>query len=384
MRKAFAALTVLALVITPLQATAAVKAGAACTKAGSNSTVAGFKYTCVKSGKKLVWNKGVKVVAPKPSITPTQSPSASNSSLPESWPLEKPADSNIVLIADASVRRYIADANKLPKINLLTGPKTDRVAATNYLRFLEKAAIGWSKDWLPDQIDVAMAQVDDYEWIKPLWKQYGLDGGGFDNSESSWRRFGADCNQGSTALNSPVPFFWGCLPKNQPDRIGLNKFGPHEYMHLVQNGIIYYQSGKRVWNFPYLLSEGSADFYGVTYASTPLSVNQNWKTYWADGYIGSTAKAMLKTATVAEIESLLMDSMKSGTIAPGHWYWTGAYVTARMIAAKGHEGFVSYMRKTGETANPFKSFETIYGISFEKMVQIVAPEIKALTTNLRG
>ena len=72
MRKALAALTVLILVSLPIQASAAVKAGATCTKAGTTSTVQGIKYTCVKSGKKLVWNKGVKVVvAPTPSPTPT-------------------------------------------------------------------------------------------------------------------------------------------------------------------------------------------------------------------------------------------------------------------------------------------------------------------------
>ena len=202
---------------------AAVKAGAKCTKAGTTSVSGGKKFTCIKSGTKLVWNKGTSISASKPTTPPTstQSPDSSNPSLLESWPLDKPADANLVLIADASVRKYIADANRLPKINLLTCPKTDRVAAADYLRFLEKAAIGWGKDWMPDQVDVAMAQVDDYEWIKPLWKQYGLDGGGFDNTESTWRRFGTDCNQGS-AIYDKVPFFWGCLPKNPPNFIGLN------------------------------------------------------------------------------------------------------------------------------------------------------------------
>jgi hypothetical protein len=67
----------LVLVSSPLQASAAAKAGATCTKAGAISTVNGIKYTCVKSGKKLVWNKGVKVVAaPTPSPTPTVTPTA--------------------------------------------------------------------------------------------------------------------------------------------------------------------------------------------------------------------------------------------------------------------------------------------------------------------
>ena len=35
---------------------AAVKAGAKCTKVGTTATASGKKFTCVKSGTKLVWN----------------------------------------------------------------------------------------------------------------------------------------------------------------------------------------------------------------------------------------------------------------------------------------------------------------------------------------
>jgi len=54
---------------------AAVKAGAKCTKAGATSTTGGKKYTCVKSGSKLVWNKGVAVkAAAKPNLNPVFKP----------------------------------------------------------------------------------------------------------------------------------------------------------------------------------------------------------------------------------------------------------------------------------------------------------------------
>ena len=58
----------LALVSLPTTAQAAAKAGTTCTKVGSTSTVSGKKYTCIKSGTKLIWNKGVvvKVAKPKP------------------------------------------------------------------------------------------------------------------------------------------------------------------------------------------------------------------------------------------------------------------------------------------------------------------------------
>lgn len=44
---------------TLVSANAAVKAGGACKKAGITSTTSGKTFTCVKSGKKLVWSKGI-------------------------------------------------------------------------------------------------------------------------------------------------------------------------------------------------------------------------------------------------------------------------------------------------------------------------------------
>ena len=66
----------LALVVAP-PASAAVKEGAACKKAGQSSTVSGRKFTCVKKGSKLVWNKGVAVKS-----APTASATAAASAAP--------------------------------------------------------------------------------------------------------------------------------------------------------------------------------------------------------------------------------------------------------------------------------------------------------------
>lgn len=77
-RIAVAVVLLLALT-TPLQA-ATPKAGAKCTKAGTTATAGGIKFTCIKSGTKLVWNKGVaiKAAAPKPSAPTESKPEAKN------------------------------------------------------------------------------------------------------------------------------------------------------------------------------------------------------------------------------------------------------------------------------------------------------------------
>ncbi len=103
MKKLLGIFITIALFAGPVTAVAAVKAGDSCKKIGSTATANGKKFTCVKSGKKLVWNKGVAVVKPTPTPAPiptsAQSKISSNS-LADSWPFDKPADENLVLIAD--------------------------------------------------------------------------------------------------------------------------------------------------------------------------------------------------------------------------------------------------------------------------------------------
>jgi hypothetical protein len=61
MRKVLAVLlTVSLLGIAPAEASS-IKAGAKCAKHKATATVNGVKFTCIKSGNRLVWNKGVKV-----------------------------------------------------------------------------------------------------------------------------------------------------------------------------------------------------------------------------------------------------------------------------------------------------------------------------------
>ena len=50
----------------------------ACKRVGQTTIFNGKKYTCIKSGKKLVWNKGV--IIPKPAPTPSPTPTVATPS----------------------------------------------------------------------------------------------------------------------------------------------------------------------------------------------------------------------------------------------------------------------------------------------------------------
>jgi hypothetical protein len=84
----------LSLSLPLIPAHSATKAGAKCTKVGSKSVVGNKTFTCIKSGKKLVWDKG-KTSGVAPVLV-----------IPDSWPIDKAADKNIFLIADKSLRKF--------------------------------------------------------------------------------------------------------------------------------------------------------------------------------------------------------------------------------------------------------------------------------------
>ena len=86
MKKLLLSLTLVFALVAPMSAIAAIKAGTSCKKAGQTTTYAGKKYTCVKSGKKLLWSKGVTVAKPTPVATPTPTPVATPTPTPVATP----------------------------------------------------------------------------------------------------------------------------------------------------------------------------------------------------------------------------------------------------------------------------------------------------------
>jgi hypothetical protein len=68
-RIAFLAIFSLILSLPLIPANAATKAGGTCKKAGLKSVVSNKSFTCIKSGNKLVWNKGVLIVKSAPKVT---------------------------------------------------------------------------------------------------------------------------------------------------------------------------------------------------------------------------------------------------------------------------------------------------------------------------
>ena len=97
---------VFALNLFGFPANSAVKYGEKCSKAGQTATASGKKFTCIKSGKKLIWNKGVAIPKPVATPTSTQNPNVAETPLPTPTSTPTPTATSITVSAAESLQQY--------------------------------------------------------------------------------------------------------------------------------------------------------------------------------------------------------------------------------------------------------------------------------------
>jgi hypothetical protein len=82
--------------LIPAIAATPPKSGAICSKVGVTQNYMGKKFTCIKSGKKLIWDKGVLIkksvpaISPTPTPTPTTTPTPTPTTTPTPTPTYSP------------------------------------------------------------------------------------------------------------------------------------------------------------------------------------------------------------------------------------------------------------------------------------------------------
>jgi hypothetical protein len=272
---------------------AAVKAGAKCTKAGATATASGKKFTCVKSGKKLLWNKGVTIkAAPKPDLNPvfkpvepTPTPQATSTSTPTPIPtpttgidyvnykgvmvygvrdskLIRRADTGIFYESDSrkesdfSAIRVKAFAEVNKKLGSRNHPNIEFVydirpsfppALIDWVkRELDEDAALWN-DFFKEKftVNVFLGSEKDREYIKKNnWLNRNMPSC-FDRWESGReRRF--ICAGAGFWQENPTSKWMGNLYLGFPSDVDLNNInfewpmGPHhEFFHIVQDYAFY-------------------------------------------------------------------------------------------------------------------------------------------------
>jgi len=376
MKKALGTLLALALLLVPINAVAAVKAGASCSKVGATSTYAGKKYTCIKSGKKLVWDKGVTVVVSKASI-PTGPTSfndleANYAGVPY-WAWKKSAD---VLQSSTA---------KNAKLTILIGPNTHpgneipQMAISQVSRLFPNYKE--SKEYV-----LIYFNFKDAAWAESKFNSYIGTDGGYDTSGSVQKICPSEnaCASGLAVKNQVTNISVSLITAGTAslsDKRFLNGvLEAHEYFHTIQNAQ-FENSVNNNGMVPRWLVEGSASFIenaAINYDSFDKYKIQ--KTSNIQGLLYRKEFNEQKLITFLDAPSLGKDWSSWDSYDPVRVYDIGSLVTEIMVSINGPESIMEQFKLIASGMTFQQAFEKVFGISWADGVKIIAKVLAKQTS----
>ena len=377
---------VLSLSLMAAPSFAAVKAGAKCTKAGTTSIAAGKKYTCVKSGAKLVWNKGVAVkAAPKPSPNPVFKP-VEPTPTPTPTPVVKYPDAPTSfddLIANYQGIAYAAwsksnaaitsSIDVAPPFTALTGPKTT-LAFKNPAAAYDLVARMYSGYKSTNAMTVLSFSYDDRMWAQEQMKTL--------HPKSTWQWITMTacvtretCWGGGMFTDEKANGLLVVTTEVLDDNHTTGTLDAHEYLHAIQQNQM---NRPTVWPEtkewpPSWYREGQA-----TFAQNAAIFHQSYEVYLknrrniSEGLINAPA---INSAWIQEF--FVVNQPQSWFNKYDGWrqYDLGARLVEVLTAIKGPGSTMEIWKLmgTGQTFNA--AFENVYGTSFDKALPILAKAI---------
>ena len=389
MKRAIIAIAALVLFLVPMNAIAAVKAGDGCKKVGSTATSQGKKFTCVKSGKKLVWNKGVAISAPKPKpaepalpeATPTPSPTPTE--LTESDLRQRDIQKAFDEVANIAKKASPATTNLEIIASGEIRPESIKVIQDRY-----NFVAGFFADLVtPDlPVTVVIGANAEINWIASKMEE--LSGNSFTKFLNAFESpsKGFPCGpyysagvSGKTKngrfLNHYALYGKSCptqLPKDENFQTTIE----HEWVHNVQGKIadpsMIGDGGPTL--LPCWFKEGQASFYG-----NAIGYRSNYSRYLA-----------VRRSTISNFENRLQVINQSlaatlkdldekyNPFSCGNTggYALGALAVEKMIVMKGHTGVVDFMTSVKTEQSWRKAFLKVYGIEADAWIDKIAVEMR--------
>jgi hypothetical protein len=373
MRKiALGVLVFISLAMLPTSAANTPKAGASCKKVGTSQTFKSIKYTCIKSGKKLVWNKGVKVSVsiplPTASPTPTVTPTATSTPEAKSF-IPWSTDVTAKQVSDAAQKSFrdwaAAQANKptnhqffiqdgvFPNRakSLAAADKTGTQLFSQYFSTKSITVIGRTEQWVVQKLNSL--------------------GGNFNSCSINYVP-GLDYCWDAQSLQGMVVLTDASFNPSDLGRDGSSLLA-HEYFHLVQYQLsnnarkhtIKDGSALAANLFPAWFAEGTAEFAGFSIATLAMG-SDYWQGRAAMNTYGIGDPAANKNALVDSEIRTYAGTQPNGPTNP---YMIGRTATEYLVASAGFQAMLDIWLTYKETKNFEKSFEKAIGITKDEFYE---------------
>jgi hypothetical protein len=354
---------------------AAVQAGAACSKAGLKSVATGKTFTCIKSGKKFVWDKGVAFTKPSAVSTPAASPTASPSPSPsptlqvvyatlwEKYKWSKPTSS--ASVASAATEKFKAYAASPRSASTTVKIVAQDGVDPTLLKWVTDGSSFTSKVFAYPQPSGPFVAViaKDKEFAEKAYNEngYAKDAKSLANYFDKAPAHGGPPN----TYNNTMITSKGILVS---DKIGMMQMPGHETFHFIQKSIAGTSATPDGLGIaPQWFWEGPSVFIGLQTANQ-LSLLD----YATEGRAFS-----VKRATGADVRSLKLSEVtkNDGSADP---YGIGAVATEFLVANVGMEKFMDVYSNLGKKMKfpeAFKSATGVELVDFYEMFEEVRTSI---------
>ena len=391
---------------TPVNA-AAPKAGATCTKKNATASSAGKLYTCILSGKKLVWNKGVAIKKPAPVATPLPTPTPTPAPEPTSTPTPTPTPTptikpwtppiaptdwkDVVQNADGiaywawkkSAEKIELSSSKLGVVEILMGPNVviNNPVPLVALNLVSRLSANYEE---PKKIVMTYAGEKDIEWGQKQVDEFcverscGYDVGGEAKKACNipvtpcWGGFALRNNRTNIPLIYMTASEWG---KTDPGHTS-GTLEAHEYFHTIQDLLLARNSLDAV---PRWFTEGSA-----TWVQRATVFYGDFDKYKDQRNSDNNDSLSRNKRTAAWLEKFLdpdyttgWDKWNGNEYDSWAIYDVGSLATEVMVAIGGPNKFFDLFKITGSGKSFAQAFESVYGISWREGAKIIANAIVA-------
>lgn len=353
------------LVITPLMLSsqistshAAALAGAKCSKVGSKSVVGSKTFTCIKLGKKLVWDKGA-----------SQSPGKNINAREQAYNLIRQAQSSskgasskrdITIVSHPTTKQADLDEIRTRANDAINFFGADASGERLHIIVGNMASLSWTREELGK---VQPAQLSGHsDWERTISSFVNAN-----NRCNLWNAGSHGFTSDGAGLISVTFARNDCTNTNPRDLVWKTTV-EHEVVNHLQNRWL----KGRVDLMPCWLNEGQAVYYGSV-----LGTAKNFSEF----------KEVFSWHKRFKRENLMTAAKRLGYgIDMGYCGSQGGYEAGRLLVEQliiefGHVSLIDYTKSIVDTPGPDRekwevAFEQHFKISYDKWLEKVVPEIE--------